>query len=109
MAHIDGAVFAHRRSLFKPFGALGVIKGRVASAKVCPRTKGAFTAACDDHRAHRVITVCNVERGDHFLHHLTGERVHPVRTVERDGEDALADFGEDGGEIGHCIGSLSLT
>ncbi len=64
-------------------GPLVIIKGRGALTEVGAGAIGAVARSGKDHRAHAVVGVALVERGDDLDHHLGGEGVHPVGAVQR--------------------------
>jgi hypothetical protein len=53
------------------------------------RARKRAARAGDDDGAHGVVGVGLVERLDRVVHHPDGERVQLVRTMERDGGDAV--------------------
>ncbi len=70
-------------------GALVVIEGRGAAAKIRSGAIGAVAVAGEHHRAHAVVGVAFVERCNDLGHHRGGEGVHPAGPVQRQQRDAL--------------------
>ena len=80
--------------------ALGVVEGRPAGGQVRPGAEGPVPGAGDDHRPNPVVGVGEVEGRDHVQHHLGGEAVHLVGTVEGQDGDPVLDLELDGLEVG---------
>ena len=84
------------------------VEGVAAAAEVGARAEAAALAG-DDRDAHVVVGVDGGEGGQQLVHHRLGERVEPVRSVQRDGRDAVvdgvADLLEVHGRAGYCVSS----
>ena len=93
---VDDAVGADRRSVRRPAAPLPHSRRSAAPPdRSAPGAKCALAAPGDDHRAHIVIGVGAVERGDHLAHHLRGEGIHRGRAIERDRQNAVGEVGAD--------------
>ena len=72
---------------------------RVATAaEVGARAERPLPRTGDDHGSHGVVGVDLIERIDHLVHHRAGERVHPLRSMQRDRRH----------RIGHVIQNLRV-
>jgi hypothetical protein len=78
---------------------LGVVEGVARGREVGPGAEGAARAG-DDHRAHGVIGVGEVEGGDELVAHARGEGVELLGPVQRHGGDAVLDGESEGLEGG---------
>ena len=65
---------------------------RLAAARQVGARAEAAARAGDDHRAHVVVGVGRVERGDQLAAHRRREGVQPVGPVQREREDAVGDL-----------------
>ena len=91
VAHINGA-HPEIPVILDAFLAARV-ESATAGAEIRPGAEAAAGAG-HDHRAHVVVRVDLVEQREPVVHHLRGEGVEPVGTVQGDGHHALAHFGQ---------------
>ena len=80
------------------------IKGVASGGEIGPGAEAAAGAG-DDDGPHPVVCVGGVEGVDHFRLHFLGEGVELLRTIERQGEDAILQVGQNG-VVWHGVGLL---
>ncbi len=83
-----------------------IVEGSSPATEVGAGTEGA-TRAGDDHHPYVVVGIRLIERLDQLAHHAGGEGVEPLRTMEREPQNAVAHLVADGFEAHAAAAGLS--